>query len=66
MHLVHPTGLVKLSLGSNWVQKTKTSIYEIFRMLFLNMNIAYFDNSNFTHFEIEKSFELIWVKLQNG
>ena len=60
MQLLHPTGLVKISIGSNWVQKTKT--------LFLNIdfNFAYFANFNFAHFEIEKIFGLIWVKLQNG
>ena len=37
-------------------------------MLFSNMDFifAYFANFNFTHFEIEKSFGLIWVKLQTG
>ena len=37
-------------------------------MLFSNMdfNFAYFPNFNFAHFEIEESFRLIWVKLQNG
>ena len=29
-------------------------------MLFSNMDF------NFTHFEIEESFGLIWVKIQNG
>ena len=68
MYLLHPTDLLKLSFGSNWVQKTKTSIYEILRMLFSNMdfNFAHFANFNFAHFEIEESFGLIWVKLQNG
>ena len=68
MHLLHPTGLLKLSFGSNWVQKTKTFIYEISRMLFPNMNFnfAHFPNFNSVHFEIEESFKLIWVKLQNG
>ena len=44
--------------GSNWIQKTKTSINEILRMLFLNIdyNFAYFANFNFAQFEIEKSF----------
>ena len=60
MHLLHPTGLLKLCFGSNWVQKTKTSISEISKMLFSNMDF------NFTHFEIEESFGLIWVKIQNG
>ena len=68
MHLIHPTGLVKLSFGSNWVQKTKTSIYETLRMFFLNMDFyfTYIANFNFAHFEIEKRFGLIWVKLQNS
>ena len=37
-------------------------------MLFSNMdfNFAHFPNFNFAHFEIEESFGLIWVKLQNG
>ena len=37
-------------------------------MLFQNMDFrfAHFANFNFTHFEIEGSFGLIWVKLQNG
>ena len=37
-------------------------------MLFYNMNynFAHFANFNFAHFEIEESFGLIWVKLQNG
>ena len=68
MHLQHPTSLLKLSFGLNWVQKTKASIYEISRMLFSNMdiNFAHFTSFNFTHFETEESFGLIWLKLQNG
>ena len=66
----HPTpySLLKLSFGSNWIQKTKISIYEISRMLFSNMdfNFAHFAHSNFSHLEIEQSFGLFWVKLQNG
>ena len=64
MHLLHPTGL---SFESNWVQKTKTSIYETSRMLFSNMdfNFAHFANFSFANFEIEEIFGLIWVKLQN-
>ena len=36
-------------------------------MLFSNIdfNFANFANFNFAHFEIEESFRLIWVKLQN-
>ena len=36
-------------------------------MLFLHMDFyfTYIANFNFAHFEIEKSFGLIWVKLQN-
>ena len=36
-------------------------------MLLYNMNFyfAHFANFNFAHFEIEESFGLIWVKLQN-
>ena len=66
MHLLHPTGLLKLSFGSSWVQKTKMSISEISRMLSSNMafNFAHFANFNFAHFEIEERFGLIWVKLQ--
>ena len=68
MDLVYPTGLLKLSFGSNWIQKTKTPIYKISRMLFSNVhfNFAHFANFNFAHFEIEESFGLIWMKLQNG
>ena len=64
---LHATGFLKLSFGSNWVQKTKTSIYEISRMLFSNVdfNFSHFSNLDFAHFEIEESFGLIWVKLQN-
>ena len=67
MHLLHPIALLKLSFGSNWVEKTKSSIYEISNMLFSNIdfNFANFANFNFAHFEIEESFRLIWVKLQN-
>ena len=44
------------------------SINEISRMLFSNMdfNFPYFAHFNFVHFEIEKYFGLIWVKLQSG
>ena len=68
MHLLHPTGLIKLSFGSNWGQETKTSIYEVSRMPFSNMdfNFGHFGNFNFAHLEIEEAFGLIWVKLQNG
>ena len=31
----------------------------------MGINFAHFPNFNFAHFEIEESFELIWVKLQN-
>ena len=36
-------------------------------MLFSNMdfNLSHFSNFSFAHFEIEESFELIWIKLQN-
>ena len=62
MHLLHLTGLLKLSFEPNWVQKTKVSIiYEI-----SISSLAHFTNFNFAHFEIEESLELIWVKLQNG
>ena len=56
----------KLSFGSNWFQKPKTSIFEIFSILFSNMDFdfAYVANFNFAHFELEESFGLIWVKLQ--
>ena len=67
MHLLHPTGLLILSFGSNWVQKTKTSIYEISRMLFSNMDFKFADfaNFNFAYFEIKEGFGLTWIKLQN-
>ena len=32
----------------------------------IDFNFAYFASFNFAIFEIEKSFGLIWVKLQNG
>ena len=32
----------------------------------MDFNFAHFANLNFAHFEIEESFGLIWVKLQNG
>ena len=32
----------------------------------MDFSLAPFTNFNFTHFEIEESFGLIWVKLQNG
>ena len=37
-------------------------------MLFsiMDFNFAHFSNFNFAHFEIEESFELICLKLQNG
>ena len=37
-------------------------------MLFSNtdFSLAHFTSFNFAHFEIEDSFLLIWVKLQNG
>ena len=49
-----------------WIKlglKTKISIYDISRILFYNMDFdfAHFANFNFAHFEIEKSFGLIWV-----
>ena len=64
---LHATGFLKLSFGSNWVQKTKTFIYEISRMLFSNVdfNFSHFANLDFAHFEIEESFGLICVKMQN-
>ena len=67
MHLLHPTALLKLSFGPNWVQKNKNFHLRDFKRLFSNMdfNFAHFTNSNFAHFENEKSFGLIWVKLQN-
>ena len=64
MPLLHPIDLLKLSFGSNWVQKTKTSIYKISR-IFSNMefSFAHFANFDFAHFEIEETFGLIWIKL---
>ena len=38
MHNLHPTGFLKLSFGSNWVKKTKASIYEILKMVFSNID----------------------------
>ena len=32
----------------------------------MDFGLARFTNFNFAHFEIEESFELICVKLQNG
>ena len=32
----------------------------------MDSNVAYFANSNSVYFEIEESFGLIWVKLQNA
>ena len=32
----------------------------------IDFSLAHFTNFNFAHFEIEESFGLIWVKLQNG
>ena len=65
MHFLHPADLLKLFFRSKWVQKIKTSIYEI---LFSNMDFsfAYFPTFHLAHFEIEESFELIWLKLPNG
>ena len=31
----------------------------------MNFNVAYFPHFDLAHFEIEESFELVWVKLQN-
>ena len=31
-----------------------------------DFNFTHFANFKFAYFEIEESFELIWVKLQNG
>ena len=31
----------------------------------MDFNFAHFANFNYAHFEIEDSFRLIWVKLQN-
>ena len=33
---------------------------------YMDFNLAHFANFKFAHFEIEESFGLIWVKLQNG
>ena len=65
MQLLHPTGLLKIFFESNWVQKPKTSTYEILKMFFSNMdfNFAHFANFNFAYFEIEESFGLVRVKL---
>ena len=32
----------------------------------MDSNFSHFAHFNFAHFEIEESFELIWVKLQNS
>ena len=31
----------------------------------MDFNFAYFPHFDLAHFEIEESFELVWVKLQN-
>ena len=31
-----------------------------------DFSLIYFTNFSFAHFEIQESFGLIWVKLQNG
>ena len=68
MHLLHPTGILKLSFRLNWIQEAKKSVYGISSMLFSNMdfNLAYFADLKFAHFETEEGFGLIWVKLQNS
>ena len=33
---------------------------------YVDFNFTHFANFKFAYFEIEESFELIWVKLQNG
>ena len=32
----------------------------------VDFNFTHFADFNFAYFEIEESFELIWIKLQNG
>ena len=64
MYLLNPIGLLKLSFGPNWVQKTKTSIiYEISSIFFSKTDfyLAHFTNFNFAHFEIEESFGTFWA-----
>ena len=58
MYLLHPTGHLKLSFGTNLVQITKTSIYKTSRMLFSNIDFNFddFDHFHFAHFEIEENF----------
>ena len=60
MHLLRPTGLVKLYFGSNWIQKTETGINlldlqdvkdDFLSMVFI---CAYFAN-----------FNLLILKLKN-
>ena len=53
--ILHTTGLLKLLLGSNRVQKTKTSIYEISRMLFSHMDFS------FVHF-VDFNFPILKLK----
>ena len=67
MHLLDPTGFARLFLDQTRFKKQKHPFTTISRMFFLNMDFyfTYIANFNFPHFEIEESFGLIWVKLEN-
>ena len=54
------TFVLDLIVGS----KTKNIHLRYFKDV--DFNFTHFANFKFAYFEIEESFELIWVKLQNG
>ena len=57
MHLLHPTDLLKLSFGSNWIKE------DISLRDFKDAFLAHFGNFNFAYFEIEESFRIICGKI---
>ena len=55
---------VSLVLATIVVSKIKKHHLRDFKDM--DFNFTYFANFKFAYFEIEESFGLIWVKLQNG
>ena len=69
MHLLNAKDVLKLFLDQTGFKKQKHPSFTRFQGCFsqnTDFSLIHFTNFSFAQFEIQESFGLIWVKLQNG
>ena len=59
-------GLQKRYIRFSYNCGFKKQKHPFMRFQDVDLNFAYFANFRFAYFQIEVSFELIWINLQNG